>query len=180
MNFFINAGLLILGFVLLIKGADFFVEGASKIADKFGIPQLIIGLTIVAFGTSAPEAAISISSAIKGNTGIAIGNIIGSNILNVLLILGITSCITVLKVAKSTVYFEIPFVIFITLVLVVIGGVKGELGLASGIILWVLFIIFLIYLFKMAKKGQPAVEEEEEEFEGKKDTLVKLILISVC
>lgn len=179
MNFLINAGLLILGFVLLIKGADFFVEGASKIADKFGIPQLIIGLTIVAFGTSAPEAAISISSAIKGNTGIAIGNIIGSNILNVLLILGITSCITVLKVAKSTVYFEIPFVIFITLVLVVIGGVKGELGLASGIILWVLFIIFLIYLFKMAKKGQPAVEEEEEEFEGKKDSLVKLILITL-
>ena len=77
MNFLINLVLLVVGFVLLIKGADYFVEGASKIADKLGIPQLVIGLTIVAFGTSAPEAAISISSAIKGNTGIAIGNIIG-------------------------------------------------------------------------------------------------------
>lgn len=181
MDFLVNAGLLILGFVLLIKGADFFVDGASKIADKFGISQLIIGLTIVAFGTSAPEAAISISSAIKGNTGIAIGNVVGSNVINILLILGITSCITVLKVAKSTVYFEIPFVIFITAVLVVIGGTKGELGLVSGIILWALFIVFFVYLIMMAKKGKAAIVEETEEIkekDGKKDSILKLLLIT--
>lgn len=181
MNFLINLVLLVVGFVLLIKGADYFVEGASKIADKLGIPQLVIGLTIVAFGTSAPEAAISISSAIKGNTGIAIGNIIGSNIMNILLILGITSCITVLKVAKSTVYYEIPFVIFITTVLVVIGGTQGKLGFVSGIILWALFILFFVYLIKMAKSGKSdGIVEEGEAYNGKKDSMIKLIFITLA
>ena len=181
MNFLINLVLLVVGFVLLIKGADYFVEGASKIADKLGIPQLVIGLTIVAFGTSAPEAAISISSAIKGNTGFAIGNIIGSNIMNILLILGITSCITVLKVAKSTVYYEIPFVIFITTVLVVIGGTQGKLGFISGIILWALFILFFVYLIKMAKSGKSdGIVEEGEAYDGKKDSMIKLIFITLA
>lgn len=181
MNFLINLGLLVVGFILLIKGADYFVEGASKIADKLGIPQLVIGLTIVAFGTSAPEAAISISSAIKGNTGIAIGNIVGSNILNILLILGVTSCITVLKVAESTVYFEIPFVIFITAVLVVIGGTQGELGFISGIILWILFIIFFVYLIKMSKKGKTDENTVEgENYDGKKESALKLALITLA
>lgn len=181
MNLLINLVLLVVGFVLLIKGADYFVEGASKIADKLGIPQLVIGLTIVAFGTSAPEAAISISSAIKGNTGIAIGNIIGSNIMNILLILGITSCITVLKVAKSTVYYEIPFVIFITTVLVVIGGTQGKLGFISGIILWALFILFFVYLIKMAKSGKSdGIVEEGEAYDGKKDSMIKLIFITLA
>ena len=181
MNFLINLVLLVVGFVLLIKGADYFVEGASKIADKLGIPQLVIGLTIVAFGTSAPEAAISISSAIKGNTGIAIGNIIGSNIMNILLILGITSSITVLKVAKSTVYYEIPFVIFITTVLVVIGGTQGKLGFISGIILWALFILFFVYLIKMAKSGKSdGIVEEGEAYDGKKDSMIKLIFITLA
>lgn len=181
MNFLINLVLLVVGFVLLIKGADYFVEGASKIADKLGIPQLVIGLTIVAFGTSAPEAAISISSAIKGNTGIAIGNIVGSNIMNILLILGITSCITVLKVAKSTVYYEIPFVIFITTVLVVIGGTQGKLDFISGIILWALFILFFVYLIKMAKSGKSdGIVEEGEAYDGKKDSMIKLIFITLA
>lgn len=181
MNFLINLVLLVVGFVLLIKGADYFVEGASKIADKLGIPQLVIGLTIVAFGTSAPEAAISISSAIKGNTGIAIGNIIGSNIMNILLILGITSCITVLKVAKSTVYYEIPFVIFVTTVLVVIGGTQDKLGFVSGIILWALFILFFVYLIKMAKSGKSdGIVEEGEAYDGKKDSMIKLIFITLA
>lgn len=181
MNFLINLVLLVVGFILLIKGADYFVEGASKIADKLGIPQLVIGLTIVAFGTSAPEAAISISSAIKGSTGIAIGNIIGSNIMNILLILGITSCITVLKVAKSTVYYEIPFVIFITIVLVVIGGTQGKLGFISGIILWALFILFFVYLLKMAKSGKSdGIVEEGEVYDGKKDSMIKLIFITLA
>lgn len=177
MNFLFNAGLLILGFILLIKGADFFVDGASRIADKFGIPQIVIGLTIVAFGTSAPEAAISINSGIKGSTGIAIGNVVGSNIMNILLILGITSCITVLHVKKSTVNIEIPFVILVTAVMVVIGGVKGELDFMSGLILWTFFIIFLVYLVIVAKKGESS--EEEKKIDGKNSSLLKLIIITI-
>ena len=103
--------LLALGFVLLVKGADWFVEGAGRVAEKFGIPQLVIGLTIVAIGTSLPEAAVSVSAALKGSAEITIGNIVGSNILNVLLILGITSVIRSVAVQKSTVRYEIPFVI---------------------------------------------------------------------
>ena len=90
MDILINTLLLIAGFILLIKGADWFVDGAAGIASKMGISQLVIGLTIVAMGTSAPEAAISISSAIKGSAGIAVGNVLGSNIMNILMILGIT------------------------------------------------------------------------------------------
>lgn len=158
-----NIVILLIGFILLIKGADYFVDGASGVADKFGIPQLVIGLTIVAFGTSAPEAAISISAALKGSTGIAIGNVIGSNIMNILLILGITSCIVPLAVAKSTVKYEIPFTIFISVVLVAYGAIFGEMNFVGGIILWALFIGFFIYLIRMSKNSEvPEAEEEEK------------------
>ena len=157
----INMLLLILGFVMLIKGADYFVDGASGIADKFGVSQIIIGLTIVAFGTSAPEAAISISSALKGSTGLAIGNVVGSNIMNILVILGFTAIIRELHVGKSTVYIEMPFVILITAVMVAMGAVNGELGIASGIVLWCFFIVFFIYLIVMAKKGMEAASSQE-------------------
>ena len=152
--------LLVLGFVLLIKGADWFVDGAAGIAARFGIPQLVIGLTIVAMGTSAPEAAVSITAATSGNAGITIGNILGSNILNVLLILGITAAITTVAVQKSTVKWEMPFMHIITIVLAVLGFTGGEIVLWEGIVLWALFLIYLGYLFKMAKNG---TEEEEEE-----------------
>ena len=112
---------LVIGFVLLMKGADYFVEGAAGIADRLGIPQLIIGLTIVAMGTSLPEAAVSITAAIKGSAEITIGNVVGSNIMNVLVILGLTAVICALPVQKSTVYYEIPFVILITVLLAVLG-----------------------------------------------------------
>ena len=98
----IQIAYLIGGFILLIKGADIFVEGASKLAAKLNIPPIVIGLTIIAFGTSAPEAAISITSAMSGNVDLAIGNVIGSNIMNVLLILGISGCIAQLKVNNNT------------------------------------------------------------------------------
>ncbi len=101
--------LLLVGFLLLVKGADWFVEGAASIAKKMGIPQLIVGLTIVAMGTSMPEAAVSITAAINGNAGITVGNIVGSNIMNILIILGITSVITSVAIQKSTLYYEIPF-----------------------------------------------------------------------
>ena len=102
MNFILQLLLLTLGFAMLVKGADWFVDGASGIATKLKIPQIVIGLTIVAMGTSAPEAAVSISSAIKGNADITIGNVVGSNILNVLIILGLSATITALAVQKST------------------------------------------------------------------------------
>ena len=153
--------LLIVGFVMLIKGADWFVDGAAGIAARFGIPQLVIGLTIVAMGTSAPEAAVSITAATSGNAGITIGNVIGSNILNVLLILGITAAITSVAVQHSTVKWEMPFMHVITIVLAVLGFTGGEIVLWEGIVLWALFLVYLGYLFRMTKNGSQEEEEEE-------------------
>ncbi len=167
--------LLIVGFFMLVKGADWFVEGASSIADRFGIPQIIIGLTIVAFGTSAPEAAISISAALKGNAGLTVGNVLGSNILNVLIILGITAMITPLAVQKCTFRYEIPFVALITILLTWLGF-DGTIALVDGIVLWVLMIAFLLYLFYMAKKGQVVIEEAELD---QKEPMWKLILLTL-
>lgn len=176
----VNIILLVAGFVMLIKGADYFVDGASRIADRFGIPQIVIGLTIVAFGTSAPEAAVSIGSALKGSTGLAIGNVIGSNIMNILLILGISACITNLKVEKNTAYIEIPFVIFITILLVILGGVRGKLDLMSGIIFLLLFALFFFYLIIVSKKGINKEEETDiKESEEKKKTVWHLIFITL-
>lgn len=153
--------LLALGFAMLVKGADWFVDGAAGIASKFGIPQLVVGLTIVAMGTSAPEAAVSITAALKGNAGIAVGNVVGSNILNILIILGLTGLITSVAVQKSTLFIEIPYMLAITGVLLVMGLMGNSINLVEGIILWVLFILYLSYLFVLAKKGK--AEEEEKE-----------------
>ena len=152
MDILIAMGLLVLGFVFLVKGADWFVDGTSSIAAKLGIPQLVIGLTIVAMGTSAPEAAVSITAALTGNAEITIGNVVGSNILNILIILGLASAITTIKVASSTIKIETPFMIAITGVLLV-QGLDGTISLLDGVVLWVLFLIYLAYLFRMAKKG---------------------------
>lgn len=159
MELFMQVILLTVGFVMLMKGADWFVEGASNIADRFGIPQLIIGLTIVAMGTSAPEAAVSISAALQQSAGITIGNVVGSNIMNILLILGLTSVITVIAVQKSTIKAEIPFLIGISFLLPILGLVDGIVGRMDGVILWLLFILYLFYLFRMAKKGQENKED---------------------
>ncbi len=173
-----NLVLLVVGFVVLIKGADIFVEGASMIATKFHIPQIVIGLTIVAFGTSAPEAAVSISAGLRGSAGIAIGNVIGSNILNILLILGLTASIRSLKVQESTYKFEIPFLLLTTVVLVVMGHFMGELNKVSGLILWALFIIFFIHLIKETKNGS-AQEEDPAKYIGYKKNIFVLILVTV-
>lgn len=151
MDILLQLILLAAGFVMLIKGADWFVDGAAGIAAKLGIPQLVIGLTIVAMGTSAPEAAVSLSAAFKGAADITIGNIVGSNIINVLIILGISSIITPLKVAKSTIRYEIPFMILITVLLMVLG-LSGTITFANGIILWVFFIAYFVYLVMLTKK----------------------------
>lgn len=154
--------LLALGFVLLVKGADWFVEGASGIADKFGIPQLVIGLTIVAMGTSAPEAAVSTTAALKGNAEITVGNVVGSNILNIWIILGIASVITSIAVAKTTVRYEIPIMLGATVLLLICGFTGGTVNLFEGILLWVCFIGYLAYMFVMCKKGQMQAEEIEK------------------
>ncbi|MBQ2802819.1 MAG: calcium/sodium antiporter [Lachnospiraceae bacterium] len=161
MEILLQCGLLVLGFAMLVKGADWFVDGSAGIADKFGVPQLVIGLTIVAMGTSAPEAAVSITAALKGNADITIGNIVGSNILNILIILGISSAIVAIAVAKSTIRIEIPYMIVITLLLLGLGYTGNVVSFAEGIILWIFFLIYLAYLFRMAKKNKEEVVEEE-------------------
>lgn len=161
MHMLIELVLLIVGFAMLIKGADIFVEGAAGIAAKFGIPQLVIGLTIVAMGTSAPEAAVSITAAFKGTADITIGNVVGSNIINILIILGVTALIVAVAVQQSTIRYEIPFVVLVSAVLLVMGALDGNIGRLDGVILWLLFIVYLAYLGVMAKRGK----EEQETFE---------------
>ena len=160
MDFLLQLVLLVVGFVMLIKGADWFVEGAAGIARKFGIPQLVVGLTIVAMGTSAPEAAVSITAALKGNAGISIGNVVGSNIMNVFVILGVTAAIIAIAIQDSTVKYEIPYLIFISVAFLITGYTGGSISQLEGVILWALFILYLAYLFRLAKKGS---DEEDEE-----------------
>lgn len=152
--------LLALGFVMLGKGADWFVEGAAGIAMRFGIPQLVIGLTIVAMGTSAPEAAVSIAAAVKGNADITIGNILGSNILNILVILGLAAFIVPIAVARSTVRIEIPFMIAVT-ALLFYQGRDGSISLADGGVLMVAFAAYMMYLYTMAMKSNVDSDLEE-------------------
>ena len=150
--------LLAVGFVLLVKGADWFVDGSAGIAARLGIPQLVIGLTIVAMGTSAPEAAVSITAALRGSADITVGNVVGSNILNILVILGLAASLTTIAVAKSTLYREIPYMVAITVLLLVLGR-DGTLSLLDGVILWAAFLVYLGYLFFMARSGQGETEE---------------------
>lgn len=172
--------LLIVGFAMLIKGADFFVDGAAGVADKFGIPQIIIGLTIVAFGTSAPEAAVSITSALKGSASLAVGNVLGSNIMNVLLILGLTAVIRPIKMQAQTYKYELPFVMFSTVLMAVLGYIGGSINLVDGIILWVFMILFMVYLFKAAKSGKTdLVDVPEEGNETAKPKPIWLLIVLI-
>lgn len=173
--------LLVIGFAMLIKGADFFVDGSSGIASRFGIPQLVVGLTIVAMGTSAPEAAVSISAALKGNAGITIGNVAGSNILNILVILGLTAFLTkkVVPVASSTIKYEMPFMIVIMLILLWMGYAGNEISRLEGAGLWVVFLLYLLYLFKMAKKGGDK-DSEDDAGEAAERSMAMLLLFTVA
>jgi cation:H+ antiporter len=168
---------LVAGFIMLIKGADMFVDGASKVAVKLKVPLIVIGLTIVAFGTSAPEAAISITSVCQSDTaagaGIAVGNVIGSNILNILIILGISSLFAVLPVKKTTFMYEMPFVLLITVVLLLLG-LDGVVSFFDALILVGLFAAFFVYLIILAKKGEGGGDEISPLTE--KDTVPKMIL----
>ena len=159
MNIVLQLLLLAVGFAMLVKGADFFVDGACWVAEKFRIPKLIIGLTIVAMGTSAPEAAVSLTSAAKGVADITIGNIVGSNIMNVLVILGLASVIIPLNVPKSTVRIEIPFMIVITGLLYLVG-MDGTVTFFDGVILALFFLAYLGYLLWSAIKNPEDAEDD--------------------
>ena len=168
----IQIALLAVGFLMLVKGADWFVDGSAGIAKKMGIPQLVIGLTIVAMGTSAPEAAVSINASLKGNSGIAIGNVVGSNILNILIILGISALLSTIAIQRSTLRYEMPYMIFVTIILIVLGMTGEYVTRAEGVILWVLFLVYLAYLFRLAKQG---AEEDDTEDRSTIKLLISMI-----
>lgn len=178
-NIIISVIFLIIGFVGLIKGADIFVDSASQIAAKLKVPLIVIGLTIVAFGTSAPEAAISITSACQNNAGIAVGNVLGSNIMNILLILGISAMICRLPVKKTTFKYEIPFVAFITAVLLLIGYLGSSVNRWDGVILAVLFVVFLVYLFRLAKSGDSSMADDVPKIDENASIPKMIILVIV-
>lgn len=161
--------LFIIGFVFLIKGADFLVSGSGSIARKLGISPLVIGLTIVSFGTSAPELVVNIMASLDGNADIAIGNIIGSNIANILLILGVAAAIYPIKVKNSTAFKEIPFSLLAVVVLFFLvndrmldGGTIDLLSRIDGLVLLSFFIIFMYYVFSLALNGRKKLDDEDE------------------
>ncbi len=166
--------LLIVGFILLIKGADIFVDGSSSVATNFKVSKMLIGLTIVAFGTSAPEFAVSVKSLLSGNGDIVLGNVIGSNILNILLILGVASLVHTLKVKDNTVKKEIPITILFSLVFTVLltdhlfdKGIPSLFTRSDGIILILFFSIFIYYLFTIMKN------KTDDDDDAKKMSLFK-------
>jgi len=171
--------LIIAGFILLIKGADFLVNGASSIARRINVSDLVIGLTIVAFGTSTPELFVNIFASIKGNTDIAIGNVLGSNIANIFLILGVSAVIYPLTVTKGTVWKEIPFSLLAILVLGILANDRlidksnsSALLRTDGLVFLSFFIIFLYYSVSIAKR----IEGMEEHVPSKQYGLVKSLL----
>lgn len=177
----LNIIILIVGFVLLIKGADLLVESAASVAGKMHIPQIIIGLTIVAMGTSAPEAAISIQAAIKDQVGITIGNVLGSNILNILLILGLTAIFKTIHVKTDTIQKEIPFIAIATIIFTILG-IRGRLiSRVNGVIFLVMLAFFMYYTVYKAKKGREELlaSGDEEPEEGQRSILVLFILFLV-
>ena len=177
----LNIFLLILGFVILIKGADLFVDGASGMASNFKVPKMLIGLTIVAFGTSAPELAVGIKSIISGNGDIVLGNVIGSNILNILLIIGLSAVFHSLTVKNNTVRKELPITMLITTLFAVLMSdkifdktVQNSFTRSDGVILLLFFSIFIYYLISISRK-----KEQEEDKSEKKLPLAKSIIFAL-
>ena len=183
----INILLLIIGFILLIKGADFFVDGASSTASNFKVSKMLIGLTIIAFGTSAPEFAVSMQSLARGSTDMLLGNVIGSNILNVLLILGIAAVINPIKITDNTVKKELPLCMLISTLLVVLfldiklaDGLVNQITRSDAIVILLFFTIFVYYLVTLAKQKKEKNEEEKPQFKlGKSLLFVAIGVIGI-
>lgn len=166
--------LILVGFVLLIKGADFLVEGASNIAKKFHIPEIVIGLTIISIGTSMPELFVSITSALEGHADMAIGNVLGSNICNLFLILGLSSIIQAITIKRETRLIEIPICLIISIFFMAIGNRGNDISRIEGISFIVLFALFILYTIVMAFKGEQFEGEEKQiEQEEKKGSILK-------
>lgn len=178
---FLPCVLLIVGFVLLVYGADFFVEGCSSIAKSLRVPSIIIGLTIVALGTSAPEAAVSITASLNGNNDISIGNCIGSNFFNLLVVAGLCALFKPLPVQSDILKRDFPFNLLITALLLflsvdtLLGGQSNTLGKIDGIILFALYILFMIILIRSALKNRTTMEDDVKVF-----PLWKSIIFIIC
>ncbi len=166
MAIFLNILLLLVGFVLLIKGADFFVDGAASLARKLKIPSLVVGLTIVAIGTSAPELAVSVSSAISGANSMAISNVVGSNIFNMLVVIGVCALVASVGVTKDIIRRDFPLSVGVMLVFVAmlfIGSTAGVLSRVESLVLIALFIGYVIWTVMAALKNRSSSEEEQQE-----------------
>ena len=160
--------LILIGFVLLIKGADFLVDGSSNIAKKFHIPEIVIGLTIISIGTSMPELFVSISSALEGYSDMAVGNVVGSNICNLLLILGLSTMIRRIDFKRETRLIEVPMSLAITIIFMIICNIGQDVSIIEAIVLIALFVLFIIYTIVMALKGEEFDKEEDSENEEEK------------
>lgn len=177
--------LLIVGLVLILLGADALVNGASAVARKYGISEFVVGLTIVGIGTSAPELIVSAISAINGSSDIAIGNVVGSNISNVFMILGVTAIIAPITLTKSNLKYDLPIALGVSLLLFVLAYDSIFLGKEfnvisrwDGLILIAMFVLFMIYSFKSSASGEQ--NEESAESENGKVNIVKSVLLIVC
>lgn len=162
-DIFFKLIILVVGFVLLIKGADYFVEGSSSVASRFHIPSLIIGLTIVAMGTSLPECAVSITASLAGNNALAVANVVGSNIFNLMVVCGASALFVPIAVSKETLKGEFPFSILCAAILGVLGYIGMVLGKIDGIIFLILFIGYLLYMVISATKAMNTYEDSGEE-----------------
>ena len=154
--------LLVVGFVFLIKGADFFVEGASAVAKKLKVPALVIGMTIVAMGTSLPELSVSVTASMAGSNQLAIGNVLGSNIFNLMVVLGSCALFSVLEVAEDTIKKDFPFSVGCAIALMVMGLIGNQVGHIDGALLLVAFVVFLLSMLRAAKKSRNQADLEEE------------------
>lgn len=179
---FLSVILIIIGFVLLIVGADVLVDGSSGIAKKFHIPEIIIGLTIVSIGTSMPELFVSITSALDGYSDMAIGNIIGSNLTNLLLILGLSATIKPVVFQKETRLYEIPMCLLVTIILMIFCNTNGGISKIEAIGLLILFCAFIGYTIYMGKR-ESQKEMVEIKTEEKENSIIKniiFVLVGIC
>ncbi len=154
---------LVAGFVLLVKGADFFVDGAAAFAQKLKVPGFIIGMTVVAMGTSAPECAVSITASLRGSNGMAISNVIGSNLFNLLVVCGVCALFAPLAIEKKTLKREFPFSIFAAILLLALGAVGMMVGHADGVLMLGIFVVFLVWMVLSAGKAMQSGEEVDSE-----------------
>ena len=172
---------LVIGFILLIKGADFFVEGSSSVAKRLHVPSIIIGLTIVAMGTSLPETAVSVSASLAGNNELAVSNVVGSNIFNLMVVIGVCAMISTVEVARETIRRDIPLSLMCAGLLLLLGSIglgdqtKMTLGHFDGVIFIGLFAGYIFYMIRIALKANK--EGKKVEIEGGSDEEIKLISV---